>query len=106
MTKPIDLDRILKLASLAIENPEMAGTSFMYNFKNACDPTTITALVKELKEAREVLEFYASPLSWDYNQTRDDMTAIESSDHSTPDQCCEHRGGKLARAFQEKWGLK
>lgn len=65
--------------------------------------STLTAKVKRYETA---LEFYANPLSWDYNQTHDDMTAIESSDHEVPEGLCDNRGGKRARAALNQGGEK
>ncbi len=99
MTKPIDLDRILKLASEAHETPDQQWSKITA-FRNACDPTTITAMAEELKEARQALAFYADRGNWFGHMFEERHISWE--DTESP----EHVGGELARKHMNKWGLE
>jgi len=112
ITKPIDLDRILKLASEATTKWKDSGEWFHdhrvgYNLHGdgendendceyiaTCDPTTITAMAQELKEAREFIESLVDPY-FDIKVSERMMTNLK-----------ERPVSLKAREYIKKWGLK
>lgn len=65
-------------------------------------------LKKRLEECEQALRFYASPFNWDGNWGAEDskLSVINSDDiQNYPDKELDV-GGKLARAYFEKWGEK
>ena len=63
----------------------------------------ITKLKEALREAVEVVGFYADASNWHDSQDRDyDHLDIDQSDASAPEGYCDRRGGRRAREFQSK----
>jgi len=123
MTKPIDLDRILKLAERTpIKGPwdcthifsgeevlsgldkgiprviGKCGDQPTAIFIAVCDPTTITAMAQELKEAREVIDFYSNGfVNYECMGHREEVLLTQKLIFD---------GGKKAKQHQERWGNK
>lgn len=102
MTKPIDLDRILKLASEAHETPDQQWSKITA-FRNACDPTTITAMVEELKEARDIISNLISGSENVLEVNKDD---IECRSDEDCDHCFLVSSINDAERHMKKWGLE
>jgi hypothetical protein len=83
----------------------------LYRFKRLLsrEQAEIARLKQRLAEAEKALEFYASPISWDWHLQQveivDDSAnaTIDDSDCSVPIGLCDARGGKRAREYFEKW---
>lgn len=107
MTKPIDLDRILKLAERAVVAPFMSkkGSSVTNTvvFNDACDPTTITAMVEELKEARDIISNLISGSENVLEVNKDD---IECRSDEDCDHCFLVSSINDAERHMKKWGLE
>lgn len=108
---PYGDQRICETNSMASHYPGKTSCWKNIAFIAAANPETVIALIDrieklelQLKEASEVAQFYAHPLNWDMEHVPTEVhRVIENSDLSVPDEHCDQRGGKRARAYLKKW---
>lgn len=112
MTKPIDLDRILELAKKLRSDP--LSISAASNLKNACDPTTITALAEELKESREVINNLYQDIHMAYliesfsrdTEPKGNSTGVVAMVHNIEHANRVKIAFLKAKEYKKKWGLE